>query len=52
MPSAPGLHVVRLGPDDWESYAALRTAMLTDAPEAYRKFRDKEDGMVKVVFTP
>ncbi len=23
-----------------------------DAPEAYRKFRDKEDGMVKVVFTP
>ena len=25
---------------------------LTDAPEAYRKFRDKEDGMVKVVFRP
>ena len=25
---------------------------LDDAPEAYRKFRDKEDGMVKVVFTP
>ncbi len=25
---------------------------LEDAPEAYRKFRDKEDGMVKVVFTP
>ena len=25
---------------------------LADAPEAYRKFRDKEDGMVKVVFTP
>ena len=23
---------------------------LDDAPEAYRKFRDKEDGMVKVVF--
>jgi ribosomal protein S18 acetylase RimI-like enzyme len=35
MPSVPGLHVVRLGPDDWESYAALRTAMLTDAPEAF-----------------
>ncbi|PUA80145.1 zinc-dependent alcohol dehydrogenase [Nocardioides currus] len=25
---------------------------LEDAPEAYRSFRDKEDGMVKVVFTP
>jgi threonine dehydrogenase-like Zn-dependent dehydrogenase len=25
---------------------------LDDAPEAYRKFRDKEDGMVKVVFKP
>ena len=25
---------------------------LEDAPEAYRTFRDKEDGMVKVVFTP
>ncbi|MCF6377878.1 glutathione-dependent formaldehyde dehydrogenase [Nocardioides KLBMP 9356] len=25
---------------------------LEDAPEAYRKFRDKEDGMVKVVFNP
>ena len=25
---------------------------LDDAPEAYRKFRDKEDGMVKVVFRP
>lgn len=25
---------------------------LEDAPEAYRQFRDKEQGMVKVVFTP
>ncbi len=25
---------------------------LEDAPEAYRTFRDKSDGMVKVVFTP
>jgi threonine dehydrogenase-like Zn-dependent dehydrogenase len=25
---------------------------LDDAPEAYRKFRDKEDGRVKVVFQP
>ncbi|MFK5633792.1 GNAT family N-acetyltransferase [Ornithinimicrobium sp. LYQ103] len=27
--------MVRLGPDDWRSYAALRVAMLTDAPEAF-----------------
>ena len=25
---------------------------LSEAPEAYAKFRDKEDGMIKVVFTP
>ncbi len=25
---------------------------LDEAPEAYRRFRDKDDGMVKVVFTP
>jgi threonine dehydrogenase-like Zn-dependent dehydrogenase len=25
---------------------------LEEAPEAYRSFRDKQDGMVKVVFTP
>ena len=25
---------------------------LDEAPEAYRRFRDKQDGMVKVVFTP
>ncbi len=25
---------------------------LTEAPEAYQRFRDKEDGVVKVVFTP
>ncbi len=25
---------------------------LAEAPEAYRKFRDKQDGMIKVVFTP
>lgn len=30
-----GLHVVRLTPDDWQSYAHLRIAMLTDAPEAF-----------------
>ena len=24
----------------------------SEAPEAYAKFRDKEDGMIKVVFTP
>lgn len=30
-----GLHVVRLTPDDWRSYAQLRVAMLTDAPDAF-----------------
>ncbi|WP_134772828.1 GNAT family N-acetyltransferase [Ornithinimicrobium flavum] len=30
-----GVHVVRLTPDDWRSYAALRIGMLTHAPEAF-----------------
>jgi ribosomal protein S18 acetylase RimI-like enzyme len=30
-----GVHVVRLTPDDWESYAELRIGMLRDAPEAF-----------------
>jgi threonine dehydrogenase-like Zn-dependent dehydrogenase len=34
-----------------ESFATHHLS-LDDAPEAYRKFRDKEDGMVKVVFNP
>jgi threonine dehydrogenase-like Zn-dependent dehydrogenase len=34
-----------------ETFATHRLP-LTDAPEAYAKFRAKEDGMVKVVFTP
>lgn len=36
-PPHPGtdVHVVRLTPDDWRSYAQLRIAMLTDAPEAF-----------------
>jgi threonine dehydrogenase-like Zn-dependent dehydrogenase len=34
-----------------EGFATHRLP-LSEAPEAYRKFRDKEDGMVKVVFTP
>jgi threonine dehydrogenase-like Zn-dependent dehydrogenase len=34
-----------------ESFATHRLP-LSDAPEAYAKFRAKEDGMVKVVFTP
>ena len=34
-----------------ESFATHHLS-LDDAPEAYRKFRDKEDGMVKVVFRP
>ncbi|MCD4527172.1 zinc-dependent alcohol dehydrogenase [Nocardioides sp. cx-173] len=34
-----------------ESFATHRLP-LSDAPEAYAKFRAKEDGMIKVVFTP
>ena len=34
-----------------ESFATHHLS-LDDAPEAYQKFRDKEDGMVKVVFNP
>ncbi len=34
-----------------ESFATHRLP-LSEAPEAYKKFRDKEDGMIKVVFTP
>lgn len=34
-----------------ESFVTHRLP-LSDAPDAYRKFRDKEDGMIKVVFTP
>ena len=30
-----GMHVVRLTPDDWRSYADLRIGMLTDAPDAF-----------------
>jgi len=34
-----------------ESFVTHRLP-LAEAPEAYRQFRDKEDGMIKVVFTP
>ncbi len=37
-----------LGTEDF----ATHRLPLSEAPEAYRKFRAKEDGMVKVVFTP
>lgn len=35
VPPSGGLSVVRLTPDDWRSYARLRIAMLTDAPDAF-----------------
>ncbi len=34
-----------------EEFATHRLP-LDEAPEAYRRFRDKEDGMIKVVFSP
>lgn len=38
----------RLGVEDF----ATHRLPLDEAPEAYRRFRDKQDGMVKVVFKP
>jgi threonine dehydrogenase-like Zn-dependent dehydrogenase len=38
----------KLGVEDF----ATHHLPLEEAPEAYRTFRDKGDGMVKVVFTP
>lgn len=34
------------------SFVITHRLKLDDAPEAYRKFRDKEDGCIKVVMTP
>lgn len=41
---ADGVHVVRLAPEDWRSYAQLRIGMLTDAPEAFwSRLEDVQD---------
>jgi threonine dehydrogenase-like Zn-dependent dehydrogenase len=34
------------------SFVITHKYNLNDAPEAYRKFRDKEDGCIKVVMKP
>jgi len=34
------------------SFVVTHPASLEDAPEMYRKFRDKEDGVIKVVLRP
>jgi threonine dehydrogenase-like Zn-dependent dehydrogenase len=34
------------------SFVMTHRAPLDDAPELYRKFRDKQDGCIKVVMTP
>ena len=34
------------------SFVVTHPASLEDAPEMYRKFRDKEDGVIKVVLHP
>jgi threonine dehydrogenase-like Zn-dependent dehydrogenase len=34
------------------SFVVTHPASLEDAPEMYKKFRDKEDGVIKVVLRP
>jgi threonine dehydrogenase-like Zn-dependent dehydrogenase len=34
------------------SFVITHRAGLDDGPELYKKFRDKEDGCIKVVMTP
>jgi threonine dehydrogenase-like Zn-dependent dehydrogenase len=34
------------------SFVVTRPASLEDAPAMYKKFRDKEDGFIKVVLRP
>jgi threonine dehydrogenase-like Zn-dependent dehydrogenase len=34
------------------SFVVTHPAALVDAPEMYKKFRDKKDGVIKVVLRP
>jgi threonine dehydrogenase-like Zn-dependent dehydrogenase len=45
------LHKIEAGEID-PSFVITHRLMLDDGPEAYRTFRDKQDGCIKVVMTP
>ncbi|MDT8856384.1 hypothetical protein RNZ50_15425 [Paracoccaceae bacterium Fryx2] len=47
----PLLEKIEAGKID-PSFVVTHTTSLEDAPEMYRKFRDKEDGVIKVVLRP
>jgi len=49
--TAPLLKRIEAGDID-PSFVVTHPASLEDAPEMYRKFRDKEDGVIKVVLRP
>ena len=36
----------------YESFVITHKLSLDDAPDAYRRFRDKEDGCIKVMLRP
>jgi threonine dehydrogenase-like Zn-dependent dehydrogenase len=47
----PLLQKVESGEID-PSFVITHRVKLDDAPQAYKKFRDKKDGCIKVVLTP
>ena len=47
----PLLEMIEAGKID-PSFVVTHSASLEDAPEMYQKFRDKEDGVIKVVLRP
>jgi threonine dehydrogenase-like Zn-dependent dehydrogenase len=49
--TAPLLARIEAGDID-PSFVVTHPASLEDAPEMYKKFRDKEDGVIKVVLRP
>lgn len=44
--------VVEVGPEVDPSFVITHRLKLDDAPAAYKSFRDKEDGCIKVVLKP
>lgn len=47
----PLLEKIEAGEID-PSFVVTHPASLEDAPEVYKKFRDKKDGVIKVVLRP